>query len=62
MPDGVPQQVHRERQMNWGIKLEDLLAVLILLIMTLGIAAYLQFIITSGLNNAAYISQWRIFP
>jgi len=48
--------------MNWGIKLEDLLAVLILLIMTLGIAAYLQFIITSGLNNAAYISQWRIFP
>jgi hypothetical protein len=48
--------------MNWGLKAEDLLAVLILLILTLAVAAYLQFIIISGLNNADEIGQWAILP
>jgi len=45
---------------NWRIKAEDLLAILILVILTLGIALYLQFIIRSGLYNAEEISQWPL--
>jgi hypothetical protein len=62
MPVGAPQQTQKEMHMNWGLKAEDLLAVLILLILTLAVAAYLQFIIISGLNNADEIGQWAILP
>ncbi len=62
MPVESLQQTHERMQMNWGIQREDLLAILVLLALTLGIAAYLQFIITSVLNNAEDISQWPILP
>ncbi len=58
MPVEAPQQTRKEMNMNWGLKAEDLLAVLILLILTLAIAAYLQFIIMSGLNNADEIGRY----
>ncbi|MDD1748483.1 MAG: hypothetical protein LUO89_01270 [Methanothrix sp.] len=54
--------IQKEKQMNWGIKLEDLLSILVLLIMTLGIATYLQYIISNGLENAEYISKWLVSP
>jgi len=47
-------------RINWRIKAEDLLAILILVILTLGIALYLQFIIMSGLYNAEEISRWPL--
>ncbi|MFZ2470755.1 MAG: hypothetical protein WAW52_02310 [Methanothrix sp.] len=54
----APQMTQKEMQMNWGIKSEDLLSILVLLILTLVIAAYLQYIITSGLKNAEDITSW----
>ncbi len=56
------EAIQKEKQMNWGIKLEDFLSILVLLIVTLGIAAYLQYIITNGLENAEYISKCLISP
>ena len=62
MPVEALKQTRKEMDINWGLKAEDLLAVLILLILTLAVAAYLQFIIISGLNNADEIGQWAILP
>lgn len=62
MPVEAAQQIQKEMQINWGLKPEDLLAILILLIVTLGITTYFQYIITSGLENAEYISIWLASP
>lgn len=56
------EAIQKEKQMNWSIKLEDFLSILVLLIVTLGIAAYLQYIITNGLENAEYISKCLVSP
>ena len=56
----APQQIQKKMRINWRIKAEDLLAILILVILTLGIALYLQFIIMSGLYNAEEISLWPL--
>jgi hypothetical protein len=56
------QQIQRERQMGWGIGREDLLAFLVLLLVTLGAAAYFQHLFVSGLENVEYISSWLARP
>ena len=56
------QQIQREKQMVWGIGREDLLAFLVLLLVTLGAAAYFQHLFASGLENVEYISSWFARP
>jgi hypothetical protein len=56
------QQIQRERQMGRGIGREDLLAFLVLLLVTLGAAAYFQHMFVSGLENVEYISTWFAKP
>jgi hypothetical protein len=56
------QQIQRERQMGWGIGREDILAFLVLLLVTLGAAAYFQHLFSSGLENMEYINSWFARP
>ncbi len=51
----VTPLAHKENLKNWGVKADDLLAILVLLIITLGAAAYVQSMIRSCLENAGYI-------
>jgi hypothetical protein len=46
---------HKENLENWGVNADDLLAILVLLILTLGAAAYVQSMIMSCLENAGSI-------
>jgi hypothetical protein len=62
MQTNATHQIQREMQIGWGIGFEDLLAFLVLLLVTLGVAAYFQHLFVSGLENAEYISSWFVRP
>ncbi|VVB65221.1 Uncharacterised protein [uncultured archaeon] len=47
---------HRENLKNWRVNADDLLAILVLSVLTLGAAAYIQSMIMSCLENAGSIS------
>ena len=46
---------HRENLRNWGVNADDLLAILVLSVLTLGAAAYIQSMIMICLENAGSI-------
>jgi len=48
--------------MNWGLRADDLLAILALLILTLAATAYIQSMIKSGLENAESIRAVLTLP
>jgi hypothetical protein len=48
--------------MNWGLRADDLLAILALLILTLAATAYIQSMIKSGLENAESIRTVLTLP
>ncbi len=53
--DEITSYGHKENLKNWGVNAYDLLAILVLLILTLGAAAYIQSMIMSCLENAGSI-------
>jgi hypothetical protein len=56
MPIEATPQIQKEMLMNWSIKPEDILAFFVLLFVTLGATAYLQYLITNVLEYADYIN------
>jgi hypothetical protein len=56
MPSGAAPQIQKEMLMNSGLNLEDILAFFVLLFVTLGATAYLQYLITNVLEYADYIN------
>jgi hypothetical protein len=56
MPIGATPQIQKEMLMNLGINREDILAFFVLLFVTLGATAYLQYLITNVLEYADYIN------
>jgi hypothetical protein len=60
--DETTSFAHRENLRNWGVNADDLLAILVLLILTLGAAAYIQSMIMSSLENAGSIGVGLTFP
>jgi hypothetical protein len=56
MPIGATPQIQKEMLMDWGINLEDILAFFVLLFVTLGATASLQYLITNVLEYADYIN------
>ena len=53
--DEITSFGNKENLKNWGVNADDLLAILVLLILTLGAAAYIQSMIMSCLENAGSI-------
>ena len=53
--DEATSFAHRENLKNWRVNADDLLAILVLSILTLGAAAYIQSMIMSCLENAGSI-------
>ena len=62
MPIRANPQLDKEMPRNLGIKVEDIVAFFILLILTLGATAYLQYLIANALENADYINTWFVSP
>ena len=62
MPIGATPQIQKEMLMNLGLNLEDILAFFVLLFVTLGATAYLQYLITNILEYADYINMWFVSP
>ena len=56
MSTGAAPQIQKEMLMNLSINLEDILAFFVLLFVTLGATAYLQYLITNVLEYADYIN------
>jgi hypothetical protein len=48
--DDITPLAHKENLKNWGVNADDLLVMLVLLILTLGAAAYIQYMIMSCLE------------
>jgi hypothetical protein len=53
--DEITSLDYKENQKNWRVKADEFLAILVLLILTLGAAAYIQSMIMSCLENAGSI-------
>ncbi|RQW78238.1 MAG: hypothetical protein EHM14_12530 [Methanothrix sp.] len=60
--EGFIPPAQKENLRNWGLRADDLLAILALLVLTLGATAYVQWMITSCLENAESISAVLTFP
>jgi hypothetical protein len=53
--DEITSLDYKENQKNWRVKADEFLAILVLLILTLGAAAYVQSMVMSCLENAGSI-------
>jgi hypothetical protein len=53
--DEIASFAHRESLRNWRVNADDLLAILVLSVLTLGAAAYIQSMIMICLENAGSI-------
>jgi len=60
--DDFAPPVRKRNLMNWGLRADDLLAILALLILTLTATAYIQSMIKSGLENAESIRAVLTLP
>lgn len=60
--NAIASEVQRENYRNWGLKLGDLIRLLIFMIIATGAVIYICDLIMRCLNRAESISQWIAPP